>query len=305
MLFTIFIVFSMLINTSGHAAAQNKAAEKEVKNLFLEAKRLVYSKEWQKAMEQFKKIAENFSESRLADDSLYWLGYSMNKLSQNLQNLDKTLKIKEDAVKNLTLLVKQYPSSKWVDDAKVLRVEIAESLVTRGLKNYKKFILDAVKEETEMDIKEVALIALLNADKEKAFSTAEKILRQGKNPRMRAKAIFVLSQLGDSRVIPLLKEMALKDSDKEVKGQAVYWLGQVRSPESLKQLLKIYDSAPGLELKKKVIFSISQYGGEQAVKELIRIYKKEKNLELKKQIIFWLGNSKSKEAQEFILKILE
>jgi len=301
----IFIAFIMLIRADGYAAAQNEGPEKEAKKMFLEAKRLIYSKEWQKAVRQFKKITENFSESKWADDSLYWLGYTMNKMSQNLQNLDKALKIKEDAVKDLTLLVKQYPSSKWVDDAKVLRIEIAEELVTRGLKNYKKFILDAVKEEMEMEIKGAVLIVLTNMDKDKAFPIIEKIIRNSKNAELREKAIFVLSQIEDPRVVPLLKEVALKDTDIEVKEQAVFWLGQVRSPESLKQLLKIYDSAAGLELKKKVIFSIFQYGGEKAVKELIRIYKKEKSLELKKQVIFWLGNSKSKEAQEFILKILE
>ena len=301
----IFITFIMLIRADGYAAAQNEGPEKEAKKMFLEAKRLIYSKEWQKAVRQFKKITENFSESKWADDSLYWLGYTMNKMSQNLQNLDKALKIKEDAVKDLTLLVKQYPSSKWVDDAKVLRVEIAEKLVTRGLKNYMKFILDAVKEETEMEIKEAVLIVLPNMGKDKAFPIIEKIIRNSKNAELREKAIFVLSQIEDPRVVPLLVEVALKDSDVEVKEQAVFWLGQVRSPESLKQLLKIYDSATGLELKKKVIFSIFQYGGEKAVKELIRIYKKEKSLELKKQVIFWLGNSKREEAQEFILKILE
>jgi outer membrane protein assembly factor BamD (BamD/ComL family) len=305
----IFIAFFLLINASGYLVAQEKAtsSEKEIKKMLLEAKKSVHNKEWQKAVEQFKKITENFSKSQWAEESLYWLGYSMNKMTQDLQNLEEIRDIKEDALKNLDTLKQQYPTSQWIDDARRLTVEIAEEMVARGLKEYKKYIIKGIKEDADIEMKLVALDALMQMDKEKAFPMVETIIRNSKIQELREKAIFILAQTRDPRVIPLLVKVALKDSDGKIKEQAIFWLGQVQSPESRKQLLKIYHSAAeaDVEMKKKIIFSISQSGGETAVKELIDIYKKEKDLELKKQIIFWLGSSKTKEAQEFILKILE
>jgi HEAT repeat protein len=305
----ILIAFFLLIYASGYLTAQDEAAssEKEVKKIFQEAKKAVYNKEWQKAVEQFKKITENFSKSKWADESLYWLGYSLNKMTQDLQNLEEIRAINEQALKNLDALKQQYPTSQWIDDARLLTVEIAEEMVARGLKEYKRYIIKGIKEDDDIEMKVVALDALMHMDKEKAFPMVERIIRDSKIQELRAKAIFILAQMRDPRVIPLLVEVALKDSDSKVKEQAIFWLGQIRSPESLKQLLKIYDSAAEADvaLKKKIIFSISQSGEEKAIKELINIYKKEKDVELKKQIIFWLGSSNTKEAREFILEILE
>jgi outer membrane protein assembly factor BamD (BamD/ComL family) len=305
----ILIAFVLLINASGYLAAQDEAvsSEKEVKKIFQEAKKAVYNKEWQKAVEQFKTITENFSKSQWADESLYWLAYSLNKMAENLQNLEEIRDINEQALKNLDTLKQQYPTSQWIDDARRLTVEIAEEMVAKGLKAYKKYIIKGIKEDDDIEMKLVALDALMHMDKEKAFPMVQKIIQNSKIQEMRAKAIYILAQLGDPRVIPLLKEVALKDSDSKVKEQAIFWLGEIRSPESRKQLLKIYHSAAEADvaLKKKIIFSISQSGEEKAIKALINIYKKEKNVELKKQIVFWLGSSSTKEAQEFILKILE
>lgn len=303
----IMIFFVLFINSLSYVNAQTTedSNEREAKIIFMEAKKFLYGKEWQKAVDQFKKIEENFSETKYADDSLYWLGYSMNKMSQNLQNVEKFRTIKEEALKTLETLMRQFSTSKWIDDAKQLKVEIAEELVRKGFKDYKKYLLNIVKEDEDIEIKIAAIIALQEMDKEKAFPALEKIIRKNKNPKLREKAIFVLSQFNDSRVVPLLVEAALKDSDDKIREQAIFWLGQVRRPESLKQLLEIYNNTTRIKFKKKVIFSISQYGGNKAVKELIRIYKKEKNMGLKKQVIFWLGQSNNKEAQEFILKILE
>jgi hypothetical protein len=307
-LMKLLMVFLVLtINITLYAALQEGAAAKEdeIKKAFQTAKKFIYSKEWQKAAAHLKKVTADFPGNKWTDESLYWLGYSLNKVSEGSRDIEKTLEIKEQALKNLATLMQTYPSSQWFDDAEVLTVEIAEELAQRGLKQYREFIIDKVKEEKEADMKAVALMALVNMDKEKAFPAAEKIIRDSKNPELREKAVFVLSQIRDDRVVPLLVEVALKDPSEEAKKQAVFWLGQIGTPESFKVLLGLYEKARDVELKIQLIFSISQTGGEKAVRELIRIYKKESSLELKKQIIFWLGQSKSKEAQEFILKILE
>ncbi|MDQ1350487.1 MAG: hypothetical protein QG657_789 [Acidobacteriota bacterium] len=310
MIVVLLILLVLFINvTADTDQDKTKPGDKEAKKVFQEAKKSIYAKEWDKAAEQFRKITEDFPDGELADDSLYWLSYSLNKLGENDKGLDKVLEIKKGALKTLSLLLSRYPGSEWFDEAKLLTVEIAQELADRGLKEYEKYITNGVKEEEDADLKAIALAALLQMDKEKAFPSVEKILKSSKDPELRRNLIFALSQVNDDRVIPLLVEAVNTDPDSEVKKQAVFMLGQLGTPESYKQLVNIYEKVGNIELKKQVIFAISQAGdgdsGGAVVNDLIRIYKVEQNLELKKQIIFCLGQWQSKEAQAFILKILE
>lgn len=283
-------------------ASENKTEEK-VEDLYKKAKQFIYKKDWLKALEQLRQVAESFPGSKLGDVSLYWSSYSLNQLSQTLENLDKILETQEEALSQLETLMRLYPYSKWIDEAKLLRVEIAEDLVKKGFKKYK-YILNGASKDPDIELKIAALDALLHMDKEKAFPILEKIIRSNKNPELREKAIFILSNIDDPRVVPLLTEVALKDTNKKTRERAIFWLGQIRGAESLNQLTKIYKNIEDVELKEKVIFSIAQYGGEKGIKLLIQLYQEEKSLRLKKRIIFWLGQSRSEAVKKFIEKIL-
>lgn len=300
-------VLVVLLCVSVLATAQEKESannnEVKVEDLYKRAKQFVYQKDWLKAVEKFRQVMESFPGSKLTDVSLYWSGYSLNQLSQTLENLDKILETQEEALSQLETLMRQYPYSKWIDDAKLLRVEIAENLVKKGFKQYKS-ILNGASKDPDTELQLAALDALLHMDKEKAFPILEKFIRSNKNPELRARAIFILSQFNDPRVIPLLADAALKDTDKKIREKAIFWLGQIRRSESLNQLVKIYKNIEDMQLKEKVIFSIAQSGDENGIKNMIQLYQKEKSLRLKKKIIFWLGQSRSEEAKKFIEKIL-
>ncbi|UCH98083.1 MAG: HEAT repeat domain-containing protein [Candidatus Aminicenantes bacterium] len=301
------VILVVLLCLGAVATAREEAPgdkkEKQAADLYREAKQSVYRKDWSEAVRQLREFVEAFPDTKLTDESFYWLGYSMNRLSQTLENLDRILDTQREALSQLETLMQRYPSSKWIDDAKLLRVEIAENLVKKGFKQYK-YILNGASQDPDTEMKLVALDALMQMDKEKAFPLLEKIIRTNKNRELKEKAIFILSQIIDPRVIPLLVEVVLRDTNKEVREKAVFWLGQIRGADSLNQLVKIYKIIEDEELKEKVIFSIAQSGGESGVKHLIEFYQKEKSIELKKKIIFWLGQSRSEEARKFIEKIL-
>jgi len=301
------VILVVLLYWSTPVIARGKASENKnevkVEDLFKQAKQFIYQKDWLKALEQLRQLEESFPGSKLGDVSLYWSGYSLNQLSQTLENLDKILETQEEALSQLDTLMRQYPHSKWIDEAKLLRVEIAENLVKKGFTKYK-YILNGASKDPDIELKIAALDALLHMDKEKAFPILEKMIRSDKNPELKEKALFILSQINDPRVVPLLAEVALKDTNIQIKEKAIFWLGQIRGAESLDQLVKIYKSIEDVELKEKVIFSIAQYGGEKGAKYLIELYQKEKSIRLKKRVIFWLGQSRSEEAKKFIEKIL-
>ena len=194
----IIILFLLLTLLFVHVYANQatSADDTNITKIFQDARKLFYEKDWKGAIKKFKKIAENFSESKWADDSLYWLAYSMNQMSQRYDNLNNSLSLKEDAIEKLSTLINQYPDSKWIKASRILTVEIAEELVNRGLKEYKKYITDPIQTDEEADIKIIAITALLNTDKDKAFPILERIIQNDKNPRLRKKAVFVLQMRG-------------------------------------------------------------------------------------------------------------
>jgi outer membrane protein assembly factor BamD (BamD/ComL family) len=305
---TVILMAFWFLVVSLDAAAQG--SEKYVEDIYKEGKQAIYRKDWQKAAEQFRHIVDAFPGDGLAGESLYWLSYALEKSSESLESLDKILACQKEALAHLEKLLKHFPDSRWADDAELLRVEIAGNLVKKGFKEYKKYILNGASRDSNIDMKLVALDALMHMDREKAFPMLEKVIRGSNSTKLREKAIFVLSQIDDPRVAPLLLEVAQKDSEISVREKAIFWLGQLAGeadPDVMEVLLKIYKSLgtdrDGVKLKEKIVFSIAQMG-ERGVRQLIEIYEKEKELSIKKKILFWLGQSGGETALKFIEKIL-
>lgn len=292
--------------TAGAEKDKSKS-EKEAFSLFKKAKTDMSKKNWEEAVKQFSKIADAYSDSKVAAESYYWLAYSMYKASDVLDNLDKILESQKAAIIYLETLRQQFPSSKWLDDGKRLQVEIAQELVKKGLSKYKKYIENGAAATSDDDLKLVALDALLNMDKEKAFPILEKIIRTSKNQKLRRKAIFIISQTRDDRVPPLLVSVALKDSDLKVREKAIFWLGQHGGKSVLADLDKIYknlgDSKIDLMLKEKVIFSIGQVGNEKAMELLITIAKSDENIKMREKAVFWIGQQNSEKSLKLLLDI--
>ena len=86
----IIILVLLLTVCTFFTAAQNTKSteeiEKEAKETFSMAKKLIYDKEWKKAAAAFENIVENFKNSSFVDDSFYWRAFSLNKMSQDIAN---------------------------------------------------------------------------------------------------------------------------------------------------------------------------------------------------------------------------
>jgi tetratricopeptide (TPR) repeat protein len=308
------IVLMAIFYMSASTAAQEKKTtvdenKKSAQTMYDEARRLMYRKNWNAAIKGYTKILEKFPASEYAVRAYYWLAYSLYNSDLSMESPERMLNSHKKAISHLETLMKQYPSSRYFKNAKLLKVEIAENLVNKGFKEFKKYIENGATKDDDIDIKISAIESLIHMDKKKAFPILEKILRSTDNdPRLRRKALFVLSQTNDSRVIPLLKDIALKDKDREIREKAIFWLGQIGGENAQDELLNLYhalgDTKDDQKLKAKLIFSIAQLNTDESVKQMISIYKKEKSLKVKKKIIFWLGQSGRKEALEFIQGIL-
>ncbi|MCK4337452.1 MAG: HEAT repeat domain-containing protein, partial [Candidatus Aminicenantes bacterium] len=207
--------------------AARKYKEKYAREAYQKARQAIYSKDWNYAIARLKYIIEQFKDSDYLDDSLYWLGYSMNRFSRDMGSMEKRIGEQQEALEKLNALLKKHAKSKWADDAKLLRLEIAENLVKSGLEKYRAYIngiLNIKEEDPELELKLVALNSLLHMDKDKALPLLKKIVTENKNPKLRKQAIFILCQSQNDEVIPLLVKLAKDDKDSDIREQAIFWL---------------------------------------------------------------------------------
>lgn len=293
------IFFTFVLISDG----RDTDTEKITKKNYRSAKRLIIKKDWKKAIELLENIADISGTGTLKDNSLYWLAYSLKKHAGLVEDREKQVDTLESAIDKLNNLIENFPSSNWVDDGKILRIEIAEDLIKKGFSGYKKIIDKSSEETSKENIKLFALDALLNMDDKRAFPLLKKLITGNYSLKIKKKAVFVLSQNKNKGVLPFLTEIVLLQGAFELKEKAVFWIGQINGKEGLDSLLKLYKRVKEETIKKKIIFSIAQTG-KMGIVELIRIYNIEENLKLKKKILFWIGQSKSKVARDFITKVL-
>jgi HEAT repeat protein len=300
----IFIVLMILIAASGPLRAQSdpQAGEKE-QQAFKLAKDFVFSKNWQAAVEKWRAFCESFPQSQWGAEPYYWLAYSLNQAAGEAGDVDKQTAMRDQAMTKVEMLLERFKESSWSEDARMLRIELAEKLAKAGKTQYKEYITQSAEAEngSDINVKLVALDALLQMDEDKALPILKKIIRESKDKNIRAKAVFVLSQHDDPSVAPLLGEVARKDADPFVREQAIFWLGQ--HGDGLGILLGLYSASLDRKLKEKVIFAFSQNENKASFDKLVEIAKTDPDPEMRVKAIFWIGQSDNAKAPEALMEM--
>lgn len=302
------ILFGILLLSSGLAriwADGVTVISRADEDALQRAKKHVYARKWTDAVLALKQLQSRGKNPDQLSEAQYWLAYSLNRQAAETEGAEKKIELKQEAFSVLTDFFERYPDSRWVRDGRILSVELAEDLVDMGLSHYKKYIASASSGGEDMELKLVALDALLQMDREKAFPILERIIRSHPESRMRQKALFVLSQSGHPGVLPLLLEAAKGDKDPKVREKAVFWLGQVDDPKALTVLKDLYAKTGDPSLREKIVFAVSQQDGSEGVRVLIAFYRSEQSMEIKKKIIFWLGQLEDEEARKFLESLLQ
>jgi tetratricopeptide (TPR) repeat protein len=84
---------------------------------FREGRDLIDKEEWAKAAEKFNEVLGKYPDNKASDAALYWLAFCYKK-----QKMFK----ETDAA--LDRLIRDFPTSSWADDARVMKLEIAAPL---------------------------------------------------------------------------------------------------------------------------------------------------------------------------------
>jgi len=212
--------------------------------------------------EQIGKAAAEFNR---ADAAMYWKAYSQAHIADN-----------QAALQTIQELAKEFANSTWVRDAKALAVEIQSA-------NGQPISSDLQNDE---ELKLLALRSVMQADPDRGVPIIEKILSGGASPRVRDRALFVLSQSRSPRARDVMLNTAKNNNNPDLQRSAIRYLGIMGGADDREALSGIYRSATDVSVKRAILNSYMTSGN---VDRMIDVAKTEKDPELRRIAIRNLG----------------
>jgi hypothetical protein len=208
------------------------------------------------------KVNEKLSK---ADAAMYWKAYSQSKLD-----------LSKEALQTVAELTKQFSASPWIKDARALAVEIQQA-------NGQPISAELQNDE---ELKLLALRGIMQADPDKGVPIIEKMLAGGASPRVRDRALFVLSQSRATRARDVMLSTAKNNANPDLQRTAIRYLGMMGGAEGRDALLGIYRSATDTSVKRAILQSYFMSGN---LEQTVEIAKTEKDSELQRAAIRNLG----------------
>jgi hypothetical protein len=162
--------FAAPVSSAGMEGAPFAASDPDG-SLYAEGTRAINEGRWADAESLFAKVAGQRGEH--ADGALYWKAYAQNKQGQAKSALDTCIELRH-----------YYASSRWIDECGALEIEI-RSRIGRPVQP------SAGQDD---DLKLLALNTLMHQDEPRALDQIETILNGDSSPRLKAGALFILTE---------------------------------------------------------------------------------------------------------------
>jgi tetratricopeptide (TPR) repeat protein len=226
--------------------------------------RALDDRRYDEAVNRFTSVID--SKDPRADGALYWRAYALNRLGR-----------RDDALASLAALRRDYPNSHWLNDAQVLEAE-----VRRGSGQ-----AVSPADESNEELKLMAINGLMNADPDRAMPLIEGVLKGNSTPRVKDRAMFVLTQNRSARAQQILSDYAKGAGNPDLQLRAIRYIGMSGTNEAQQQLTAIYASSNDAAVKREVIRGLMNGRGRDA---LFSVAKNEKDEELRGEAIRELGS---------------
>jgi len=235
-------------------------------NLYRSGQRHLDRREYESAVGAFDAAASKRGPK--ADGAHYWKAYALAKLGR-----------RDEALAAIAELQKSHPSSRWLDDAKALAVEVRQA---SG---------QAVSPESQSDedLKLMAINALMNSDPERALPLLEKILARGGSPKLKEKALFVLAQSRLPQAREIVIQYAKGKGNPDLQYKAVEFLGMHGGRDNTQLLGDVYGTTNDPNLKRRILHSFMV---ARDIDRLFNAAKSEPDPDLRREAIQLLGASR-------------
>jgi tetratricopeptide (TPR) repeat protein len=223
------------------------------------------TQEWDDAIAAFNESASHKNNS--APAALYWKAYAQNKAGRRAEAMDSIRELR-----------RAYRSSRWVNDAQTLEVEVQAQSGTRM----------SPGAEPDEELKMVALNSLMQSEPDQAIPILEKLLASNNSDKVKERALFVLVQSGSPKAAKMLGDMARGSANPNLQLKAIRYMGMMGNGESRKELSAVYAATSNQDVKRAILKSFMISGSRDL---LFQAAKTEQNPELRQEAIRQLAIS--------------
>jgi len=228
--------------------------------------RALDSHRWDEALEDFNQVASRAGAR--ADGGWYWKAYTLNHLRRF-----------DEAVAALAELRKSYATSRWLDEAKALEIQVN---LDRGRPV-------SPESESDEDLKLMALNGIMQSDPDRAIPLVENILKGPGSHRLKERALYVLAQSGTPRGMQIVEQIAKGGGNPDLQVKAIEYLAQRRKQTNNSQnqlLMEIYNSSNDIRVRAAILDALRN---SRDIDRLGQIAKSEKNVDLRERTYQQLG----------------
>jgi tetratricopeptide (TPR) repeat protein len=222
---------------------------------------------YEDAIRRFNSVIDN--KSPRADGALYWKAYALNRVGR-----------RDEALASIAVLRRDYPSSHWLNDAQALEAEVKQSSGQAI----------SPTDETNDEIKLMAINSLMSADPDRAMPLLEGLLKGSSSPKLKDRAMFVLTQNRSPRAQQILAGYAKGAGNPDLQIRAIRYIGMSGTSDAQQQLVSIYSASNDTAVKHEIIRSLMT---SRARDPLFNLAKTEKDEELRAEAIRELGNMRA------------
>jgi tetratricopeptide (TPR) repeat protein len=218
---------------------------------------------YEDAIRRFNTVIDD--KSPRADGALYWKAYALNSAGR-----------RDEALAAIAALRRDYPNSHWLNDAQALEAQVKQSSgqpVSPG-------------DESNDDLKLMAISTLMNADPDRAIPLLEGLLKGNSSPKLKDRAMFVLTQNRSPRAQQVLAAYAKGAGNPDLQVRAIRYIGMSGTSDAQQQLTSIYTASSDAAVKHEIIRSLMTSRGKEP---LFNLAKGEKDDDLRAEAIRQLG----------------
>jgi hypothetical protein len=233
--------------------------------LYSNGQRALDNRQWDQAVDYFSQVVTRSTPR--SDGALYWKAYALGRLGR-----------REDGLAAIADLRARFATSRWLDDAKALELELKQA---SG---------QTVSPESESDeeLKLMAINGLMQSDPDRAFPLLEKQLKGSASPRVKRNALFVLAQSSSPKAQAMIEQIARGGANPDLQAKAITYMTERRRTGNTQILSEIYASTSDTQVKRAIL---QAYMNNRDKDHLLQAAKSEKTPELREMAISYLGET--------------
>jgi len=238
-------------------------ADDRADELYDEGREAIEEGRYDRAIERFDRLIA--LKTNRTDAALYWKAYSLSKTGNRAASLQ-----------TLADLQKRFADSRWIKDAKALEVEVRQASGQA--------VSPASQDDDELKL--MALRGLMESDPEQAFPAIEKILGGSSSPKVKDRALFVLSQSRSPKARAIIAGFAKGNANPDLQLRAIRYIGIMGGNDNRQILADVYNTSSDPAVKRSILRSFMMSGDRD---RLLAVAKSETDAGLRGEAVRQLG----------------